>query len=303
MDIDTSLLREKFIIRERATENSARRLYIVAPSTRMSITLQLGGLPPETYIVRTKSTHSCARFVVAMVTDYEKHGPFMSRSIKPDWHEMWQKTHSNYDKLYNRDYWVAVYKDGQKVFAEGQYHAIFDVIEKCDAKEKNNYEKSLKLAETAFSKAGRETRIEHESNVAMVAVLNNEQQRCSMILRSADKTTTFNYAIKIDDPNVPLVTAQGLSTAADFLEGVELCYLVGANNAALALNEVQEYSDQDKRARKARERVNQLIAQIDSLENRFAVRYRPERPDFDLVMEHAEDSARGEIIDARQMYE
>lgn len=301
MDIDTSLLREKFVIKERDLKGSARPLHIVAPSTRMPITLQLGGLPPETYVVRTKSTYSCARFVVALMADYERHGPFTGRSIKPDWHELWQKTLSNYDKFYNQSYWVALYKDGKKVFSEGQYHAIFDVIEKCDAKKKNNYEKSLKLAEDAFSAAGRDTRIEHESNVAMVAVLNNTQQRCSMILRSSDKTTTFNYAIKINDSSVTLSSTQGLSTAADFLEGVELCYLVGANNAALALNEVKEFSDEDKRARKARVRINEIIAQINSMENRFAVRYRPERPDFDLIIDHAENFTRAEIIDSRQM--
>lgn len=300
MDIDTSLLREKFIIREKPERKDGKSLYIVAPSTRMPVTLTLGGLPEEHYIVRTKSTHNCARFVSRMVADYEKHGPFQSRGIKVDWHEMWQKTFSNYDKFYNKDFWVAIYKGGKKIYSEGKYHPVFDVIEKCDAKERDNYEKSLKLAEDAFSRAGKSIQIDHESNVTLVAVLTKMQQRCSMILRSADRTTTFNFSIKVNNPSVPLASTQGLSTAADFLEGVELCYLIGANNARLALNEVTEFTPPDTQARKARARMNEVIAQINSMENRFDVRYRPERPYFDLVIDHAEGFTRAEILASRK---
>lgn len=288
MNIDTSLLREKFVIREKNLGAQHKRLTIIAPSTRMRITLQSGELPTEDVIIRTNNMHSVTRMVAQIISNYEKHGPIMPRIQNIDWDELWDHCLSPYERLYNPERWVSIYHKGKRIFHKGKTHSFLDVIEQCDALNKSNYEKSIKLAQDAFLKAGKDVDIDYDSNVALVAVITANNARCSLILRGPDKTTTFNYSIKPSGADHKINTAQGLSSAADFLEGVQLSYKVGFNNKKLELGLLQKASDEDKATRAARSRLNDISAQINGMENRYTVRYRPERPKFDLIIAETE---------------
>ena len=76
MDIETSLLREKFTIQEAEKYLDKNALEIYAPSTRMPITLQAGESTSETYVVRTQNMHSCVRIVSKIAQEYEKKRPY-----------------------------------------------------------------------------------------------------------------------------------------------------------------------------------------------------------------------------------
>ncbi len=292
MNIDTSLLREKFTIREKTEHQGDKAMKIICPSTRMSIHLQSGELPKETYVIRSYNMHSGTRIAAQLIHDYEKNGPIMSRSISIDWTELWDNSLSSYERIHNADRWVVIYHKGVPVFSAGEYHSFLDVIEKCDALNKDSYDKSIKIAEQAFRQAGKDTTITCDSTVALISILAKDSGRCSMVIRGPNNTTTFNYSLKPMDKNENLNIPQGLSTAADFLEGVQLSYMVGFNSEQLNQGVISKYSDEEKKMIKARERLTELNALINSMERRCKVRYRPERPDFETLILQTEKHAK-----------
>ncbi|PCI55970.1 MAG: hypothetical protein COB36_04025 [Alphaproteobacteria bacterium] len=282
MNIDTSLLREKFVIREKTKHQGDNALKIICPSTRMPISLQSGGLPKETYIIRSYNMHSSARMVAKIIHDYETNGPIMNRAI--DWAELWESSVSSYDRIHNKNSWIAIYHKGMPIFSMGEYHSFFDVIEKCDVLNKGNYDKSMKMAEKAFRQAGKDTKITCDSTVALISVLGKRDGRCSMVLRGPNTTTTFNYSIKPLKKDGRLNIPQVLSTAADFLEGVQLSHMIGLTSYKLNQGMIEKYSDKEKQMTRGKTRLTELNIQISSMEKRYKVRYRPERPDFEALI-------------------
>ncbi len=291
MNIDTSLLREKFVIREKTKHQGDKALKINCPSTRMPISLQSGGLPKETYIIRSYNMHSSARMVSKIINDYEKSGPIMSRSVAIDWAGLWESSISSYDRMHNKNSWIAIYHKGMPIFSTGDHHSFFDVIEKCDVLNKGNYDKSMRMAEKAFRQAGKDTKITCDSTVALISVLGKSDGRCSMVLRGPNTTTTFNYSIKPLKKEGELNIPQVLSTAADFLEGVQLSYMVGLTSHKLNHGMIGKYSDEEKQMNRAKTRLTELNTQIGSMERRYKVRYRPERPNFETLIIKTEQYA------------
>ena len=134
------------------------------------------------------------------------------------------------------------------------------------------------------------------TNIALAASLKGNNGQCSTILRQADKTMTFQYSIATIDKKQKLTTVQLLGMAANFLEGIQLSYIIGLNNERLTHGFFEKYSDEDKKTIDAKKRIVTLNAQIDSIENRYKVRYRPERPDFDYFIASAEEFAKNYVV-------
>ena len=296
MNIDTSLLREKFVIREKTKHQGDNALKINCPSARMPISLQSGGLPKETYIIRSYNMHSSTRMVSKIIHDYERNGPIMSRSIAIDWTELWESSISSYDRMHNKNSWVAIYHKGKPIFSSGEYHSFFDVIEKCDVLNKGNYDKSMRMAEKAFRQAGKDTEITCDSTVALISILGKNDGRCSMVLRGPNTTTTFNYSIRPLEQEGELNIPQVLSTAADFLEGVQLSYMVGLTSQKLNKGLIEKYSDEEKQMNRAQTRLTELNTHIGSMERRYKVRYRPERPNFETLILKTEKYAEKTLV-------
>ena len=299
MDIDSSLLREKFDIIEKSTDKGEKALKIVCPSTRMVIDLKSKASTPERFVIRTNNMHSCVRMVAQMISEFERRGPIAHRDPPLDWLVLWSDALSNYDRTYNDKRWVSIHYEGNPVYSYGEYHPFFDVIEKFDYLSNGKYEDSIARAEEAFKESGKDVRIEYDTNVALVAVLNKDGGRCSMILRGPIQTTTFNYSLRPNNPTQPINTAKALGGAADFLEGVQLCYMIGINLEKLNHGIIERNSYEDKQTVNARRRISQLDAQINSMENMYTVRYRPERPDFNKLIHLAEEFAKNYVIKDR----
>lgn len=291
MEIDTSLLRERFVIEEQCADDQGSALSICAMSNRIVLDLQSGTLPKESFIIRTNTMHSCARFAARMIDNYERSGPIMPRIDTIAWFEIWDDIQSDYDKRYHEESWCALYYKGKMLYSVGEYHGFFDVIEQCDARSHNNYKKAIPMAVDAFKQAGKDIDIDYDSNVALVAAGNTGGGRCSMLLRGAGSKSTFNMNLK-PAKNEKLNVTQLLSSAADFLEGTQLCFTIGEITEKVEQDIIQKYSDEDRKSRHAREQLGKLHATINSMENLYQARYRPERPDFDLLVEASEKETR-----------
>ena len=113
MQIDTSLLREKFDLREPNPEKPEKAMEIVALSNRMPITLQVGDSHSETFIIRTQNMHGCVRMASVMVAEFDRLGPLLSRTKPLNWHGLWDSALSPFERLHNPDKWVAVFHNGK----------------------------------------------------------------------------------------------------------------------------------------------------------------------------------------------
>ncbi len=294
MDINTSLLRERFVIQEQNMEQSDNAMHRIALSNRMILKLQAGSLPAEIFIVRTKMMHSCARLCAELSDNYERHGPLMPRKKTIDWSDIWDNIQGDYDRRYHKDGWISIYHKGKPVFSKGNYHKFFDVIEHCDFMGNGDYHKSIPIAEKAFAQVGKDIDIEYDSNVAMVSIGNRSGGRCSMLTRGADHSSTFNMNISANSGD-KMHISQLFSSSGDFLEAVQLCYIIGEISEHIDAEIIEKFSDEARQAQRAGEELRALDAKIDSLEQRHRVRYRPERPNFDLLVEESKRETREKL--------
>jgi len=291
MNVNTSLLREKFTIRGMDLSGQESALNPHVHSNRMPVSLQAGDADPENYVVRAQNMHLCARMAAHIFRDYDKGGPLLHRVIPYKWEEVWAETVSGYEIAYNPERWVCVYHKGKIVFEHGERHPFLDVVEKCDAVNKDgNYDDSLKLAEDAFRRLGKNVQIAYDSSMAIVLNLEKMQGRCGMILRGPTRTTTFNFHLE-SAKKIPVNPSQCLRVAAALLEGVQLSFMIGIANEKLRAGLIDSATFEARQAREAKRRIASLNGEISALETNYKVRYRPERPDFNRIIFEAEKIA------------
>ncbi len=287
-----SLLREKFILRD-AAEDLSDSVPVIALSNRMVLALSGDeGADPETYIVRTQNMHSCARLCAAIAKEYEERGAIMSRPSAFSWAPLWNDVIKGYEKDWNPDIWCAIYAKGRVLYEHGTRHPFLDIIEKCDAASGQSYDESLLFAEKAFSQAGRVVKIDHDGNVALIMAIGEDEAKCGVILRGANRKTTFNFTVKkhkIRGENIRVPTI--LTMAAAFLDGVQLAFAVGMANKKKAIGLIEKYSDEDRKAKRATDRLLNLSNAIETIELKYNVTYRPDRPNFQKMVRDAESFA------------
>lgn len=289
-----SLLREKFTIHDAMPSDTAGRKPVIALSNRLNLPLLTHDEKhSEDFIIRAQNMHTCARFSAQIARDFYDNGPILDRKKPFDWKYAYLAITKGYEKKWNPDRWVAVYHKGRLIYEDGaaHRHPFLDIIEQCDARNKSDYGKSVKVAEDAFKQAGKMVTIEHDSNIALIMNVTKEEGKCGLILRGPDHTTTFNLTAK-KKADRSVHPSQCLTVAAAFLEGVQLAFLVGMAKQKLKYDLIAPGSDDARKAREAGEKLGRLNGAISQFENLFDVIYRPERPNFALMTDEAEEFAR-----------
>lgn len=283
----TSLLREKFTIKPKNKDEEP----IIALSNRIVVPLlSEDGIDNETFIVRTQNMHSCGRLAAAIIKEFNERGTIANRGTKLAWKTLWGDIIKGYEKDWNEDIWCAIYYKGRPVYQSGTHHAFLDIIEQCDAANTGKeYSKSLAFAEKAFSQAGKDVDIEHDSNIALVTSCNEKEAKCGIIVRGATGATTFNYTSS-PNPESPrdMLPHTTLTVATAFLEGIQLAFQVGLLNKKSEYSLFEKFSDEDRKHKRATNRLANLNRAISTYENQFIVNYRPDRPDFSKMVNQAE---------------
>ena len=290
MEFNSSLVREKFVISayDKLDEEDA----VVALSNRMVVNLVSDRTAErEHYVVRAQNMHSCVRFAAMIVREFQDHGPIMNRRRTFYWQDLWKEVVKGYERDWNPNIWGVVYHKGRPVFEAGERHPFLDIIEQCDAVGNGEYNESIKFAEEAFKKAGKDVKIDYDSNVALVVAFKETEAKCGVILRSANRTTTFNFTAKPFKPSVPVRISQSLTVSAAFLEGIQLAFQAGLYNKKRAYKMIEKYTDEDRKGQRSVERVGSLNRAINKYEQLYDVTYRPERPNFSQAISDAEDVA------------
>lgn len=284
-----SLMREKFTLRDLAGDLSDQPP-IIALSNRIVLNLD-NQSEQEVFVVRTQNMHSCVRLSAAIHKEFMDFGALMARE-KFNWDKLWQDVTKGFERDWNPEIWGCIYHNGKPVFSKGKHHPFLDIIEKCDAKEKGDYEDSVIFAEKAFKQAGKSMKIEHDANIALILKIVPEEAKCGLIIRGANRTTTFNYTVKVHKRyNEPVRVATIMSVSAAFLEGIQLAFFVGMNNKKNELGLLEEYSDEYRKWKKSSQRLGSLNTAISQFEMKYEVNYRPDRPSFGEIIDDSEKFA------------
>lgn len=286
-DLNSSLLREKFSIHDTDPDTGEERL-IIALSNRISIELKgVKKEQSETFVIRSHNMHSAVRMAARVLKTHATAGPITHRINPFDWEAAWDGIISDYEFRFNPDRWIAVYQKGHTVFEAGEHHLLLDVIEKCDARNQHHYDRAIPMAEEAFKQAGKSVKIDYDANVALVINMDKKHAKFGVILRGPNKTTTFNFSVTPREKD-PLNMPQCLTTAAAYLEGVQLAFELGMNNIKLHMGIIERHSEEEKKNKEAGRRLSRLNAEISNLERATDVRYRPEKPDLFSIVSDAE---------------
>jgi hypothetical protein len=292
VEFKSTLLREKFTLRDPSGDLSDTPP-VVALSNRMILPLaSTMGEESETFVIRTQNMHSCVRLCAAIAKEYFDRGAITKRVMPFRWENLWRDVIKGYEKDWNPDIWCAIYHKGRPLFEDGTRHPLLDIIEKCDAVGKDGYTQSVLFAEQAFQQAGKAMKIEHDSNIALVISIKDEEAKGGVILRGANRKTTFNYTVtprKINNEPVRVPTI--LTISAAFLEGVQLAFSVGMINRKRASSLIEKYSDEDRKGKRGAERLANLTQAIEGVERKYVFKYRPDRPEFQVMVREAEDFA------------
>lgn len=287
MEFSTTLLREKFILRDlKGDIISAPPM--IATSNRMAVPLiNRRGDVVETFVVRAQSMHSCIRMATKLVQTFQRVGPIMAREEAFDFEDAWLSLSDDHDVRFNPARWVAVYHKGKVIFESGGRHPFLDVIEKCDSKNPGNYDNAVTLAEDAFRKAGHNLTISHDASIGLVITVKVGSGRGGLILRNPNKRTTFNFIVE-DRGEHKVTVSQCLTVAAALLEGIQLAFQIGMTNEKLRQGLIERFSPSAKEADSGRQRMVRLSAEVKNFENLLDVRYRPEKPEFPQMVLEAE---------------
>lgn len=289
---NSSLLREKFTIFD-PTLDLSEAAPVIALSNRMVVELRTDkGALEETFIVRAQNMHCCVRFAARMIQSYQVGGKILVRGVPFDWEAAWGAIVNDYEYAFNPQRWISVYHKGKAIFKKGVYNPFLDVIEKCDFENEDHYDLSVVMAENAIKQTGKFVKVGYDANVALAMDFEDDKGRCGIILRGPNRTTTFNFTASLPPKSQEsLSIPRCLTSAAAFLEGIQLSFLLGMNTEKIRLGIIQRFSTEEKQTREVRDRLRRLANEIAGLEKSYIVRYRSEKPEFHMLAAEAEELA------------
>lgn len=285
MLLNTSLLRERFTV----TENNSNQKPIQALGNRILLPLKsTNGEISERFVIRSHSMHMALMMAARITGEFYGHGPIMSRTIKLQWQDIWYDISSDFERPHTPNTWISIYHNGHPIFQDGEHHPFLDIIEQCDIKNRDEYDRAIPMAIEVFKEAGKDVKIDHEVNIASVIGTMDETTRCGLILRTPDKTSTFNFTLSVDRKTDSTPKPQhGLELAAIYLEAIQLSVTAGFTDAKIEQGHIRETTPEAQRAKASYKRIGKLNQSIDGFENMYAVRYRPEKPDFAEILKGA----------------
>lgn len=285
-EFSAQVLRERFVI----TPSDASDFPIIAMSNRAVLDLvDTRESLVDRLVIRGHMLHSVVRMMGSLLNMFQRTGPLFNRQVPIDWDQIWDISAGPYERAYNPELWIAIYHNGKIVYQNGTHHSFLDVVEQCDARENKGYDSSIRFAEDLFNRAGKPVQIAYDSTIATTFSIGPSHGRAALILRGAQKTTTFTYSGEPKEmPAKSLNPVHFINAAAAFLEGIQLSFNIGLGNEKLRREIFTAYSEEGLILSSARTRLGESNAAIRTFENLHNVHYRPERPDFSVLIINAE---------------
>ncbi|HEY8964157.1 MAG TPA: hypothetical protein VIN59_06830 [Alphaproteobacteria bacterium] len=289
--LSTTMLREKFIIRE----GDGKAEPMIAVGNRLALPLiSKSGKSEERLVVRGQNMHTTLRMAAMITRTFYNDGPILHRSPSYPWGPNWQEWVPDHETENNERNWIAVYSGGRPIFKGGNYHPFLDIIEQCDARNRDEYDRAVSIAEAAFNQAGRGVSIDHHTTIAMVFGGAEDKTRVGLIYRNPQHSSTFNFNVEAPLSNKTRIKAKNadphksLMHAAAWLELVQLSVSAGfykARRADVTANLPPLSTIQG--------RLGKLNGEIEGFEQNYEVGYRPERPEMLALIDETAHYAQG----------
>lgn len=276
-DFTTSLVREKIVFVDEGAADISARSPIVVRSNRILLTLTGDNGPTEKVVIRTQTMPSALRLASRVMFSYYRNGLLLPRTEPYDWDVQWQGMLSDFERTYHPDIWAAVYINGQSVF-KTVTSPFVDIVEQCALLSIDNYDATMNVTEQVMRQVGRAVNISHSSNVAAIVTDGVDTLRCGVIHRAAGRDRTFNFTATGGQEEHRVV--QGLGVAAHLLEGINLQRIVQIMQDKIQSGEAGKASPEATELRAATARLVALDRAINSFEDGYDVKYRPQKPDF-----------------------
>lgn len=288
--LNTTMLREKFILQEGEAPEP-----MIAAGNRITLPLiSKDGRHQERLIVRGHNMHTTLRMAAMICRTFYRDGPLLTRSPSFPWGPNWLDYMPEHERSTNPHSWISIYNSGRCIFKHGEYHPFLDVIEQCDARNRDEYDRAVSIAENAFNMAGRGVHIDHQTTIAMVIGAMDDKTRVGLIFRNPKRSTTFNFSVEPAHDSITKIKAvpephQCLLHAAAWLELVQLSVTAGFYRAkkGTAANDVPTLENTQRR-------LGRLNIELEQFEASFDVLYRPERPNMMALIDEAAAFARGD---------
>jgi len=282
MLLNTSLLRERFTI----TEKDDSHKPIEAFGNRILLPLHSkNGEITERIVVRAHSMHMALYMASEITKTFFKTGPVMHSMTSEKWKAMWYDVSGDFERPHNENTWISVYHKGRPIYQDGKHHPFLDIIEQCDIKNRDEYDRAIPMAVEIFKQAGRDIEIDYDVNIAAVIGITEHKTRCGLILRSPNRTTTFNFSMQNNiDKNIEPMPHHGIELSATYLEAIQLSTSTHFIKDKISKNNLRETSQDAQYAKVSYTRIGRLNNVIDSFETMYDIRYRPEKPDFKNII-------------------
>lgn len=282
MLLNTSLLRERFTI----TEKDDSHKPIGAFGNRILLPLHSkNGEITERIVIRAHSMHMALYMAAALTKIFFDKGPVMHYMTQEKWKDMWFDVCGDFERPHNDKTWVSVYHKGRPIYQDGDHHAFLDIIEQCDIKNRDEYDRAIPMAVDIFKQAGRNVDIDYDVNIAAVIGITEHRTRCGLILRSPTRTTTFNLSMQMNkDKELEPHPQDGLELSAAYLEAIQLSTNIHFVNGRITDGKVSETSPEALYAKASYNRIGRLNNTIQTFETLYDIRYRPEKPDFKEII-------------------
>jgi hypothetical protein len=225
MSTEISLLRERFTLTE--NKNSTDNTKATISSNRIVLPKAFTG--GSSLVIRAQHMHLCIRYAASLIKILEKL-PNATFDQSFNFSETLSSIMSSYDKLWLEPTLIAIYKDGQLLFANTELHSAFNIIEEKYSQSPSQYESTF-VSGQQFAFDDELTSVRYEAGTAMVVRQEELLTTCGIIIRNPMRTSDLRFSLEKSSGGVEPSTAMNLCAA--YLEGIQLSVTHGISNAKL----------------------------------------------------------------------
>ncbi len=274
-DFNATLVREKLTITDKVATADDPLAPVDVRSNRLLLPLS-DRMNGETLVIRAQSMHMTLRIAAKVFYSYHKNGLFSRRAETYDWQNMWDMVLTMHDRKYTPDTWAALYLNGKPVFRTADM-PFMDVVEAAAVKDPDDYDKTISAAEALLAGSGHALRLDQLTKVGAIFHDDGKHLRCGIIHRADGRDTTFNFSAANGElfSRVP----QGFNIAAAYLEAIDIRHYMRATFKQLQKGTISKNAPEMARFYASPQRLRDLRKSLQSFEEHFDVKYRPEKPE------------------------
>lgn len=275
---DLALLREKFDIRPINAGTSR----ITASGNRLQIPLPGTSLP---LVIRCHSMYMTLRYGAEILRQLAFHDKIGDMEGFIDWQSIWNKLAAPFEQDNVPETWCCLYYMGKPIFSHGKHHMFIDIIEQCEFKSNEGYDQSIVIAKKAFHDLGRPVMIDYQSHSGFSLDKDGEMLRAAITMRVPGQTS--NFIIRMSKSDVALAAAptplDSMALSANYIEATNMAVRLGFIEKDFQKRNIDPNKDAEYTVIKRR--LYTLKRDIDHIEQKYRVYFRPDRPNFDAIIE------------------